>query len=255
LEDDIEFNPNFKTIYNGLMQYLKNIEILFFGYHMYINVSKEIKEEYSLLKKEIKVQGFNDNLSLGGFFSYSINKKCAKKLLEYIELNGIQNGIDYLIQKKIYKHGKLDCKELKPHIVTSNYYYYNNVDTDIQNNNEKFDFSNIEKKEIVESYDISTNLLEQFIFFKGLDQINKDAYRSKDNDYNMMQNCLNDDNVVGFNTLGFFKKNIDIDNLEKSPYFSNDDGIYIKKKYYEYYIQNKKINNNLISRKKYQKND
>ena len=78
LEDDIEFNPNFKTIYDGLTQYLKNIEMLFFGYHMYVNVTKEIKEEYSLLKNEIKVQDFNDNLSLGGFFSYSINKKCAK---------------------------------------------------------------------------------------------------------------------------------------------------------------------------------
>ena len=66
--------------------------------------------------------------------------------MEYIEKNGIQNGIDYLIQKKLYKDGELDCKELKPHIIKSEYYYYNNVDTDIQNNNEKFDFSNIEEK-------------------------------------------------------------------------------------------------------------
>ena len=249
LEDDIEFNPNFKTIYDGLTQYLKNIEMLFFGYHMYINVTKEIKEEYSILKNEIKVQDFNDNLSLGGFFSYSINKKCAKKLLEYIEKNGIQNGIDYLIQKKLYKDGKLDCKELKPHIIKSEYYYYNNVDTDIQNNNEKFDFSNIEKR--AENYDISSNLLEQFLFIKGLDQLNNDAYYSKENYYTMMQKCLNDGNVVGFNTIGFFKKNIDIDKLEKSNYFSNDDGIYIKKKYYEYYNKNKKTNNNLISRQKY----
>jgi GR25 family glycosyltransferase involved in LPS biosynthesis/molybdopterin-guanine dinucleotide biosynthesis protein A len=251
LEDDIEFNPNFKTIYDELTDKLKNIEMLFFGYHMYVNVNKEIKEEYSLLKNEIKVQDFNDNLSLGGFFSYSINKKCAKKLLEYIENNGIQNGIDYLIQKKLYKDGKLDCKELKPHIIKSEYYYYNNVDTDIQNNNEKFDFSNIEKKIMNEDYDISSNLLEQFLFIKGLDQLNNDVYQYKDSDYNMMLKSIQDDNVVGFNTLGFFKKNIDIDNLQKSNYFSNDDGIYIKKKYYEYYIKNKKINNNLISRKNY----
>ena len=131
--------------------------------------------------------------------------------------------------KKIYKDGKVDCKELKPHIVTSNYYYYNNVDTDIQNNNEKFDFSSIDKKE--DNYDISTNLLEQFLFIKGLDQLNNDAYYSKDNNYIMMQKCLNDDNVVGFNNIGFFKKEIDFVNLEKSNYFSLDGGLYIKKKY------------------------
>ena len=107
------------------------------------------------------------------------------------------------------------------------------------------------KKKIRINYDISSNLLEQFLFIKGLDQLNNDDYHYKDSDYNMMQKCLQDDNVVGFNTLGFFKKNIDIDNLQKSNYFSNDDGIYIKKKYYEYYIKNKKINNSLISRKNY----
>ena len=38
-----------------------------------------------------------------------------------------------------------------------------------------------------------------------------------------------DSNCIGFNTLGFFKNKIDIDDLKPSRYFKEEDGIYIKK--------------------------
>lgn len=246
LEDDIEFNPYFKTIYDGLTQYLKNIEILFLGYHMYVNVTKEIKEDYSLLKNEIKLQDFNDNLSLGGFFSYSINKKCANKLLEYIEKNGIQNGIDYLIQKKLYKDGKLVCKELKPHIIKSEYYYYNNVDTDIQNNNEKFDFSSIEKKEEIKEEKVNTNnqiTIEeqrkiQYILVKGADIPNNTALKFNNTIdlQEIVNKCNSDESYVGFNTKGEIKNKMTL--LVKNPEFKGEhEGIFIKKHIYDIFVK------------------
>ncbi len=86
---------------------------------------------------------------------------------------------------------------------------------------------------------------EKYIFKKGYDQLNNDInyydlnLNSDDiNDINkIFQKVLLNDNCVGFNTLGFFKSNIDVNNLTKSIYYKNEnDGIYIKK---DYYLKNK----------------
>ena len=52
-----------------------------------------------------------------------------------------------------------------------------------------------------------------------------------------MQIALNDEKCVGFNSLGYFKS--DIIELKVSPYFKENDGIYIKKYIYENYLLKK----------------
>jgi len=88
--------------------------------------------------------------------------------------------------------------------------------------------------------------MDNFIFIKRHDIIGNDLYHTITNDINILINkALNDNNCVGFNTLGFLKNKID--EINSSPYFNENDGIYIKKEYYKEYLLNKKtINIKLI---------
>jgi hypothetical protein len=81
---------------------------------------------------------------------------------------------------------------------------------------------NIEENNIEEN-----NIEENFIFIPGRDQINYDLYYHKKTIKECMKIALYDENCKGFNTLGFFKSNIE--SLTPSQYFSTNDGIFIKK--------------------------
>jgi hypothetical protein len=79
---------------------------------------------------------------------------------------------------------------------------------------------------------------DNYIFIKNLDQKDNDLYYNNNININEYKNiCNNDDISCGFNTLGFFKKSIEIESLIKSPYFNEKDGLYIKKSYYELSIK------------------
>jgi hypothetical protein len=91
--------------------------------------------------------------------------------------------------------------------------------------------SSIFFKELNEDFDEIDN---NYIFIKNLDQKDNDLYYINNININEYKNICDNDNLsVGFNTLGFLKKNIDIEALTISPYFGEKDGLYIKKSYYE----------------------
>ena len=82
-----------------------------------------------------------------------------------------------------------------------------------------------------ESRIIYEDINEDFIFIQGFDIINNDLfYENTQTLYKKMEICSSNDNCIGFNTLGFFKHNVQ--KLEKSHYFSENDGIYLNKKYF-----------------------
>jgi GR25 family glycosyltransferase involved in LPS biosynthesis len=81
------------------------------------------------------------------------------------------------------------------------------------------------------------NILDKFIFIPKKDEIGSDLYYKKNNIENNLIECLNNPNACAVNTLGFFKNNIN--NLEKSIYFNDEDGIYIKKEFYINYFNDK----------------
>ena len=85
---------------------------------------------------------------------------------------------------------------------------------------------------------------EKFIFIKSLDIFGNDIFYINESVPILMDYAENNKNCVGFNTLGFFKNNINLDDLKKSPYFDENDGIYIKKEYYDI-LQNKKNKKNI----------
>jgi GR25 family glycosyltransferase involved in LPS biosynthesis len=100
-----------------------------------------------------------------------------------------------------------------------------------------------------------SKIYDLFEFINKKDQINNDLYYCPNKSINeLLIIAINDKNCVGFNTLGFFKNKIDINNLISSPYFKEKDGIYIKRKLIKnitYNNINENINNNNENEKIY----
>ena len=97
-------------------------------------------------------------------------------------------------------------------------------------------------KEVEYDTDYNLNVYDFFfkkhyIFIKNLDYIGSDLYCNKVDINEKFIIAYNDKNCDGFNTLGFFKKNININNLKPSKYFNNGDGLYIKRLVYENQLQ------------------
>jgi hypothetical protein len=153
-------------------------------------------------------------------------------MVDYIQTNGIKHGIDYVM--KIADN--LECNESHPLLVFSEWNEYGQkIDTDVQNYNDILDFSNFYIKN---NYEL---IKEKFIFIQNLDQHGNDIYYHTKSLEEQMTIAFNDKTCVGFNTSGFFKNKIDIYDLKSSPYFGENDGLYIKKEYYEEQIKNNKI--------------
>ena len=86
--------------------------------------------------------------------------------------------------------------------------------------------------DVFEGYVVPKNPKEdpdELVFVPQLDQIGHDIYRLKGDKELFKIKAMNDPTCAGFNTLGFFKNKIE--KLTKSPYFSSNDGIFIKKKF------------------------
>ena len=215
-EDDVTCNAvDVKERFNKLKPEFEKNDMLFLGYHMFEKKRTEFTDIYDIINKDthIQVKPFNNELYIGGFFAYTINKAGAQKLVDYIEKNGIKHGIDYLI-----KISSIDAVEIQPQLFFSVWNENNKpIDTDIQTNHKSLDFNQV--------------LEDQFVFMPRLDQIGHDIYYNKAEVQECMLKAMKDINCAGFNTLGFFKNKID--NLTDSQYFRENDGIYIKKAYKE----------------------
>ena len=72
-----------------------------------------------------------------------------------------------------------------------------------------------------------------YTFYKGVDQVNNDInYINNKSIDEMKEICDNNYNYIGFNTLGFIKSNININELKSNEYINehNNHGIYVKNK-------------------------
>jgi len=237
LEDDITLPKNSRNLF-PLNYDLKEKDCVFLGYHMFEKKRNEYLNLYGASQLElndndvlVKLEPLNKKLYVGGTFAYSINKKGAEKMLKYIEKNGIKRGIDIVMKMC----DTLNAFEVQPQLIFS---VWNedgkHIDTDIQNNYDSLDFS------LVDEDTFSQDLLNDFIFLVGFDQINNDLYRhTKKKLKECFEIAFNDKDCVGFNTLGFFKS--ELTELSPSVYFKNNDGLWVKKTVYNMYLANKKI--------------
>ena len=210
-EDDIYLSNTFTEYFIKSKEYINNnidnTDILFLGYTPYNKDTLNNTCDFNIID-------FNSDLYIGGFFGYIITKNGANKMLDFIDKNGIKHGIDYLI--KINKDLKL--KVINPLITFSKPVesYYDNIDTDIQKNNDYFNLNEI--------FDYNN-----YLFIKDYDQIGNDYINNTyiNKDINNLINISNkNDDIIAFNTLGFFKTKID--SLSNSKWYDNNDGIFIK---------------------------
>ena len=228
MEDDFTFiqggdHMRVKEKVDSLKKEMKERDCLFLGYHMFdeyrgLNVELYGNNDTNIdeLSSDFQITGLNRGQYIGGFYGYSLNKAGARKMVEYIEKNGIKHGIDWLF--KIYR--ELDCYELQPQLVYSIWNEHGRqIDTNIQQNFEQMDFSLI------------TDMKENFVFVKGLDQGGNDVFYHRGSIEECMDIAWKKEECICFNTLGFFKDKIE--ELHESPYFGENDGIWIKKKYYQ----------------------
>jgi len=138
-EDDIESCHNFSEYFNNVNDIMKNflekIDILFLGYHDSIRFDKD-KYKSDMIELNL----FNNNCYIGGTFGYIITKNGAKKMIKYIENNGIKHGIDYVIKINT----ELSIFELNPHIIYSDWVKdsHSNIDSDIQKDLSVFNLNN-----------------------------------------------------------------------------------------------------------------
>lgn len=221
IEDDAEFCSNFIDKVSKIIDHIKSKELIFFGYlKTKINKLNHF-DVYNTDSETTQVEKLRDDLYVGGTHCYSITKKGAAGLIDFIDIHGIKHGIDFLMAK-VQK--VIPIYETIPHLAFAEWQDSpdNIIDSDIQ-----FDGNRP-----------STDIIANYIFIQGLDQMGNDiTVNNKDGLYVLESQANSMSNCVAFNTLGFFKHSID--NLVPSAYFSDKDGIYIKSEYYYKYVKKK----------------
>ena len=206
MEDDFTLCSDFKNKLesNNYSRY----DTLFCGYHMFSNVREKVRDIYE--KGDTKIDKLVMDQYIGGLFCYSINRKGAKKLVEYIEKHGIKHGIDYLF--KIIP--ELECYETQPQICFSDWNENGKIiDSDIQNLSISFDF----EKFLVDKYD----------YYPNKDFFGSDIHFQKSGSLiDMLLVAEKRADCVCFNTLGFYKNEFDSKKL-----IDINCGLYVKKRY------------------------
>jgi GR25 family glycosyltransferase involved in LPS biosynthesis len=72
------------------------------------------------------------------------------------------------------------------------------------------------------------DLLKKYKFFPKMDHLNDDiCFLEKATLEDMINYCEKNDECISFNTLGFMKNNFNENNLQRSQYFSDRDGIFV----------------------------
>jgi hypothetical protein len=145
---------------------------------------------------------------VGGTFAYSINRAGAKKMLDYIEKNGIKHGIDYLF--KIIP--ELECYESKPQLCFSEWNENGKeIDSDIQNACGSFNFEKI--------------LLDKYEYYQKHDFFGSDIHFQRSGSLiDMLLVAEKRTDCICFNTFGFYKNAFNSNNLIKI-----EGDLYVKK--------------------------
>ena len=136
-EDDVQFAESYTwKLYALLQQITFDWDVLYLGHLVCYELQTTHRIESNELPKWENMINYIDpnRTSWIGTASYIISKRGARKLLEYIEKNGVQHGIDYLMQLRF--KDILRAYGVNPMINFAEYASplnpNKNVDTDIQ---------------------------------------------------------------------------------------------------------------------------
>jgi GR25 family glycosyltransferase involved in LPS biosynthesis len=216
MEDDCTFVPQFRDRLNGLKK--EDVgDFLFLGYHMMSHKRDKVKPIYESDNKNDSFS-LDKSLCIGGTFAYIIHKSGAQKLCTFIEKEGVQHGIDYVM---IHLKDALS-RELRPQLVFSPWCEAGKkVDSNIQTNSESFSFNQF--------------MDDGYVFVRGKDQMGQDMCRSNKSWSELKKECTQNPNCIGFNTLGYMKHSLF--SLTSSRFFTDKDGVFIKKEVYDRWLQ------------------
>jgi GR25 family glycosyltransferase involved in LPS biosynthesis len=134
MEDDLEFVPNFREKFQYLYKNLpQSWDMCYLGHHMWKKYKTDEYYDKTCLPISEKWDTCTSlKYSMGGTGGYIISKKGAEKLLEFINLTGMTNGIDTMQQKAA---DTLNIYYPKPHLIYSECCTVEvKTDTDIQYN-------------------------------------------------------------------------------------------------------------------------
>ena len=154
-EDDVDFCENaMEKISEVIARTTPTTDIIFLGHHLRTQYERN---EFAYFKGEnttpISLEKWNVarsiTQSMGGTFGYIITRSGAKKLIDYINANGMTNGIDTVMQKICNNAEVMYCY---PHVVRSKVYENISDDSDIQNNNNSLSLNFMQKLELEKTY-------------------------------------------------------------------------------------------------------
>lgn len=242
MEDDFtlcnDFNDKIAILKNDFIEK----DVIFLGYHMFSYNREHVANIYNTESINTEIDILNNDLYIGGTHCYSINKQGAQIMVNYIRKNGIKHGIDYVMKINTL----LNKFETKPHLVFADWNEEGKlIDTDIQNDQDSLELLINTDDYMTELHtqnpihkrnraNIEGNMLlrlkNEFVFVPNVDQIKYDMYYHQNTLKEYLKIANQDVNCVAVNSLGYFKNRIE--QLVPSPYFGENDGIYIKKDYY-----------------------
>jgi len=142
LEDDLDFVPGFAAKFLHCCEELTKTDwgMFYLGHHLWKQfIDHEVHSKTLPPKVEQFDRSESMTRSMGGTGGYLINKKGAQKLLDFINITGMTNGIDTVQQKSA---DVVNVFYAYPHLIYSECYRGDNSpDTDIQHNFESLTVS------------------------------------------------------------------------------------------------------------------
>lgn len=152
--------------------------------------------------------------------AYVVNTNSVKRLVNIINHNKqwfISTPWDmWLLQ--LQKHGLIRTLDYLPHLCYQGGFELSNLTCLLKNDIHRG---------VLQKF--NSSIFENFIFVPNRDVMDHDMYKVNHTPLpTLLQLALDDDSCVAVNTLGYFKRKIDL--LIESPYLGVNDGVYIKKK-------------------------
>jgi len=95
-------------------------DILLYGYDISLTCKDKTKYTHPICTEKtnaesVLIENLNVSQYLGGFHAYSINKRGAQMMCDYIRKNGLRHRIDLLLQLPTLSH--IQCSETRPFLI------------------------------------------------------------------------------------------------------------------------------------------
>ena len=223
MEDDFTIVENFKEEIEKID--FEKYDILLMGYHMFSKTLEKVKGIYRKCNENedvnLTIGRLQMDYYIGGIHCYSINKNGARKLLDYINKNGIKRAIDCF-----FNIPELECFETRPHISFAEWNEEGKaIDSDIQNIYDSIDLSDTDGDAHADALD---GLLQKYDCYPGQDFHGSDILHIGNKSlFDQLLTAEKMSDCVCFNTLGYFKKEMDVNGMKNL----NGCNLYVKKKY------------------------